>query len=332
MKGIALITGANGFVGRRVVQVLANNGWQVRAAVRSPDSVLDLGNLDAAARARVVTVVVGDLTERTSWTEALAGANAVLHLAARVHVMHESSADPLAEFRRVNVEATRNLARQAVSAGVARLVFMSSIKVNGEETAPGKPFSANDVPDPQDPYGISKLEAERELARLSEETGLEVTVIRPVLVYGPGVKGNFLTMMRVLRRRLPLPFGRVDNRRSLVALDNLVDLARVCLVHPAAPGQTFLVSDGTDLSSSQLLRALGTALGTPAWLLPVPTRLLIGLARMLNRQAVVQRLCGSLQVDIESTRTQLGWRPPVSVNDGLQAAARDFLDGGRRGA
>ncbi len=241
--------------------------------------------------------------------------------------MDDQAKDPLAEFRAVNVAGTLNLARQAVSAGVKRFVFISSIKVNGEGTASGKPYTADDTPMPVDPYGISKLEAEQGLQALSQETGMEVVIIRPVLVYGPGVKANFRSMMSWLRKGIPLPLGATGNKRSLVAVDNLVDLIATCIDHPAAANQTFLVSDGEDLSTTQLLQRMGKALGRPARLLPVPASLLQAGAAMLGKRAIAQRLCGSLQVDIGKTRELLGWAPPVSVDDALRKTARAFEAG-----
>jgi UDP-glucose 4-epimerase len=240
--------------------------------------------------------------------------------------MNDTESDPLAAFRRVNVDGTLALARQAIAAGVKRFVFISSIKVNGEGTPPGRPYSANDTPQPQDPYGTSKLEAETALQALARDTGLEVVIVRPVLVYGPGVKANFLNMMRWLDRGIPLPFGAIDNRRSLVAVENLVDLVVTCIGHEAAANQVFLVSDGEDLSTTGLLRRMGQALGRPARLLPVPAGLLSAGAKALGKGSLSQRLCGSLQVDISKTRDLLGWRPPIDVDTALRAAARHYQE------
>ena len=234
--------------------------------------------------------------------------------------MHDTDGDPLAAYRVVNTEGTINLARQAAAAGVRRFVFISSVKVNGEETSPGQPFTEEDEPAPLDPYGISKLEAEQGLRDLATATGMEVVIIRPPLVYGPGVKANFLTMMRWLNKGVPLPFGALDNRRSLVALDNLVDFIITCIDHPAAAKQTFLVADGEDLSTTELLRRVGRAMGKPVRLIPVPMGLLQAGARLLGKQEMARRLCGSLQVDITKARTLLGWKPPVAVDEGLRRA------------
>ena len=270
---------------------------------------------------RVTQHLIGDLTATTNWSAALEGAFAVLHCAARVHVMADASANPLDEFRRVNVQGTLALARQSAAAGVRRFVFISSIKVNGESTQAGQPFTADDMPAPLDAYGISKMEAEQGLRKLSSQTGMEVVMIRPPLVYGPGVKANFAAMMRGLQRGLPLPLGAIYNQRSLVALDNLVDLIVTCISHPAAANQTFLVSDGEDVSTTELLRRMGQALGKPARLLPVPASWLQLAATVVGKRGVAQRLCGSLQVDIEKTRQLLDWTPPLTLDQGLKKAA-----------
>ncbi len=268
---------------------------------------------------------VGDLLPMTNWSSALKGVSAVVHCAARVHVMTDKSSDPLAEFRQVNVQSTTNLARQAAAAGVRRFVFLSSIKVNGEFTEVGQAFIADDVPAPKDPYGVSKYEAEQSLQQIASETGMEVVIIRPPLVYGPGVKANFESMMRWLHRGLPLPLAAVtENRRSLVALDNVVDLIVMCLNHPAAANQTFLVSDGEDLSTAQLLQRMGAAMGRPAHLFFMTPALLKLGAAILNKHGIYQRLCGSLQLDIAKTRHLLGWVPRVSVDEGLRRAAEGF--------
>lgn len=305
-----LVTGANGFVGRAACRRLRADGLAVVAAMRQPD-----GSAGA--------VPVGDIDGDTDWTSALAGVDAVLHLAARVHVMNERSADPLAEFRRVNVQGTLRLAQQAVQAGVKRLVYVSSVKVNGEQTEPGRPFAATDAPAPVDPYGMSKFEAEQGLRALAQATGLELVIVRPPLVYGPGVGGNFARMVRWLRRGVPLPLGQATaNRRSLVALDNLVDLLATCLAHPAAAGETFLVSDGEDLSTTELLRRLAKALDLKARLLPVPPVMLQVAASALRRGELAQRLLGSLQVDTAATQRVLQWQPVVTVDEALRQLSR----------
>lgn len=312
-----VVTGATGFVGGAVLERLsALANFELIAAVRKPVSALS---------GRATSVHVAGLEADTDWREALQATNVVIHCAARVHVMDDQSSDPLVEFRKVNVEGTLNLARQAAAAGVKRFIFVSSIKVNGEGVAPGHSYKADDVPAPMDPYGTSKLEAEQGLRVIAAETGMEVVIIRPVLVYGPGVKANFLSMMRWLNKGVPLPFGAIYNKRSLVALDNLVDLIVTCIDHPAAANQVFLVSDGEDLSTTELLSKMAAALGKPARLLPLASRLLEVGAAMLGKQALAQRLCGSLQVDISKTRELLGWSPPVSVDQALRKTAEHFL-------
>jgi nucleoside-diphosphate-sugar epimerase len=276
--------------------------------------------------------VVGDLAPDTDWHEALQGCQALVHCAARVHVMDDGATDPLAEYRRANVEGMLHLARQAAEAGVSRFVFLSSIKVNGEQTPVDRPFTADDMPAPANPYAVSKHEAEQGLLALAEKTGLEVVIIRPPLVYGPGVKANFASMMRWLDKGVPLPLGAIHNRRSLVARANLVDLILTCLDHPAAANQVFLAGDGEDLSTTELLRKLGQALGRPARLLPVPEGLLEGAAGLLGKRAVAQRLCGSLGVDIGKARERLGWEPPVSVDQALEETARAYRTGAPVGA
>ena len=309
------MTGANGFVGSALCARLRRDGVSVRGAVRALNSKLDGSEVFA----------IGSLSSDTDWTEALKNVEKVVHLAARVHVMNDKSPDPLAEFRRVNVEGTSALARQAAAEGVKRFVYLSSVKVDGEFTKPGHPFTADDLPAPEDPYGVSKHEAEHLLRQISAETGMEVVIIRLPLVYGAGVKANFESMMRWLARGLPLPLAAVtENRRSLVALDNLVDLIVTCLNHPAAANQTFLVSDGEDLSTARLLKRMGAAMGNSARLFYVPPALLKLGASVLNKPGIYQRLCGSLQLDITKTRQLLDWTPPVSVDEGLRRAAEGF--------
>jgi nucleoside-diphosphate-sugar epimerase len=311
-----LVTGATGFVGSALCKCLRKNGFEFRAALRALNS--HSGGIEG--------VEVGELSSETDWTVPLRGINQVVHLAARVHVMNDKSADPLAEFRKINVDATINLATQAAAAGVKRFVFLSSIKVNGESTQIGRPFTAEDMPRPQDPYGVSKHEAECALRTIAEQTGMEVVIIRPPLVYGPGVKANFATMMQIIQRGLPLPLASITgNRRSLVALGNLVDLILACISHPAAANQTFLVSDDEDVSTAELLRRMGIALKRPAKLFYVPSLLLQFGAALLNKAEIYQRLCGSLQVDITKTKESLHWRPPLSVDQGLMQVIKGEL-------
>jgi len=305
----------NGFVGSALCERLCRDGVPTRGAVR----------FFQAHQQGVDDIEVGSISSKTDWSAALANVRQVVHLAARVHVMNDKSSDPLTEFRQVNVEGTACLARQAAAAGVKRFVYLSSIKVNGESTEWDCPFTAADRPAPVDPYGVSKYEAEQLLRQIASETGMEVVIIRPPLVYGPGAKANFESMMRWLARGVPLPLAAVTkNRRSLVAMDNLVDLIVTCLKHPAAANQTFLVSDGEDLSTTALLRRLGSALGKPARLFYVPTSLLKMGAILLSKSGMYRRLSGSLQLDIAKTRHLLDWTPPLSVDEGLRRAAEGF--------
>lgn len=297
-----LLTGANGFVGTRVAELAEGRSFQVKPVVR------DSGAPD--------TVAVGNIGANTDWSAALRSVDCVVHLAARVHVMDETATDPLSEFRKVNTAGTLRLAQQAAEAGVKRFVFVSSIKVNGEATF-GQPFTEQDAPQPQDPYAISKAEAEQALWSVCAQSGMEGVVIRPPLVYGPGVRGNFERLMALVARGLPLPLGWVDNCRTLVALDNLVDLILVAARHPGAAGQTFLAGDGDDLSTAELIRRIAARMGRRARLLPVPVSALRAAGRLTGRSAMIERLCGDLQADISHAQSVLGWRPPVSVDAAL---------------
>jgi nucleoside-diphosphate-sugar epimerase len=313
-----LLTGASGFVGGQIARECQRREIPLLPVFRTLSSAQQNGQ-DAAS------AFIADFEGNADWLTALKGVDCVIHCAARVHVMQEKSHHPLAIFRKANVEGTLNLAKQAAVAGLRRFIFVSSIKVNGEFTEVGLPFTADDAPAPEDPYGVSKHEAEQALRQIAADTGMEVVIIRPPLVYGPGVKANFGSMMRWLTRGAPLPLAAViQNRRSLVALENLVDLIVTCLNHPSAANQTFLVSDGEDLSTADLLRRMGAALGHPARLFYVPPSMLKLGAQAVNKPGIYQRLCGSLQLDISKTRRLLGWNPPVSVDEGLRRAAEGF--------
>ena len=303
-----LVTGASGFVGTALLGRLSATGrCAMRACARRALRALPAG---------VEPVLVGDLGPHTDWRAALAGVDTVVHLSGRVHIMRDATADPLAEYRRANVAGTVSLARQMASAGGRRLVFLSSVKVNGEVGI----CREADRPAPHGAYAVSKHEAELGLGEVAGETGLDVVIIRSPLVYGPGVKANFRALMHALARGIPLPLGAVDNRRSLVALANLVDFIVTCIEHPAAANETFLVSDGEDLSTPDLIRRLARAMGRPARLVPVPESLLWAGATLLGKRDVAKRLLGSLQVDISKARQTLGWTPPVTVEDGLRQA------------
>ena len=301
-----LVTGAGGFVGSRLSDGLEYRKYHVLRVVRQSKNTSHIG--------------VGNIDMVTDWSSILENVSCIVHAAARVHVMSDVAKNPLTAYRCANVQPTLNLAREAAIAGVKRFVFISSVKVNGETTLAGGGFSDQDVPAPQDPYGVSKMEAEHGLRQISAETGLEVVIIRPPLVYGPGVKANFAALMRAVQRGLPLPLGSVHNQRSLISLDNLVDFIITCVTHPLAANQTFLVSDGQDLSTTQLILEIAQAAGVPARLLPVPVPWLRAAARVLGKTDAVDRLCGNLQVNISKARTLLGWVPPLSVTEGLRRA------------
>ena len=274
-----------------------------------------------SGRAGTEPVVVRQIDGLTDWQAALNGVEVVIHLAARVHVMKDTSVDPLAEFRRVNVQGTENLARQAVRAGVRRLVYVSSIKVNGEGTSGSQGYSERDTPAPQDAYGISKWEAEQALHRVAQETGLEVVIVRPPLVYGPGVKGNFISLLAAVGKGIPLPLASTDNARSLVYVGNLVDALIACATHPAAAGQTYLVSDGAPVSTATLVEKIAGALDCRSRSFYFPPVLMRAAAALLGRSAQIDRLFGSLRVDDEKIRRELGWIPPYTLEQGLRATA-----------
>lgn len=310
-----LVTGASGLVGEALVfRLLVDKAFAVTAAARGATRLHGLCPIECF-----------DLTQPLL-LPCLSTVQVVVHAAARVHVLNDSSLDPLAEFRRVNVEGTLQLARRAAESGVERFIFISSIKVNGESTELGKPFTAEDCSTPADPYGVSKYEAEVALQRLAHETSMEVVIIRPPLIYGPGVKANFLNMLSWLDKGIPLPLGAIRNQRSLVAIANLVSLIVTCIDHPGAANQTFLVSDGEDLSTSQLLHRLSLALGKPTRLFPVPVWLLKLAAAVLGKHAIAQRLCGSLQVDISKNLQILGWKPPVNMDRAMLQAAVHYQE------
>ena len=307
-----LVTGATGFVGRVVCQHLADAGIEVRKTLRSSqDNQLN-------------SCVVGEIDDKTDWTQALAEIDSIVHLAARVHVMKDNSADPLSEFRKVNLDGTVNLARQAAQAGVRRLIFISSIKVNGEKTE-GQDFTENDDPAPQDPYGISKFEAEQELRQIAGRTGLEVVILRPPLMYGPLVKANFYQLMNAIYRGWPLPLGIIHNQRSLLYVNTFADAIRVCLTHPNASGKTFLVSDDTSISTADLVTKLGYFLQRTPRLLNVPVAWVKLGGKCLGKSAVIERLTSSLVVNSSKIRQELDWTSPDSFEAGMQKTVEWFL-------
>lgn len=305
-----LITGANGFVGRALILKLAlETNHFVRASVRKkiiqfPSQIEVLENMDASSN--------------TNWTDALRDIDVVVHLFARVHVMDDKVADPLLEFRNINVNATITLAKTAAKLGIKRFIFLSSVKVNGESTF-HKPFSEFDLPHPQDAYAISKWEAEKALRKISKDTGMEVVIIRSPLVYGPNVKANFLKMMQYIKRGIPLPLGAIQNKRSLIGIDNLVDFIAMTISHPKAAHQTFLISDDEDISTTDLLRRIGKHIGKPARLIPLHPKILSFIFNILGRQDFGDRLLGSLEVDITKAKKLLAWSPPKTLDEGLKA-------------
>jgi nucleoside-diphosphate-sugar epimerase len=309
-----LVTGANGFVGLRLCKKLTERKYEVCAALRQ---ICHQENLDSQEQ-----VIVGNIGLYTRWEAALQDVDCVIHLASRVHIMKETAVDPSAEYRRINVNGTLNLANQAAQAGVRRFIFISSIKVNGEFTLLGVPFTEQDIPSPLDPYGKSKYETEKMLRDLTGRTDMELVIIRPVLIYGPGVKANFFSMMNWLYKGIPVPFGAIHNQRSFAALDNVVDLIITCIDHSSAANQIFLVSDGEDMSTTKLLKRMANALEVPVRLVRVPSWLFIFLGRT---NPITRRLFGSLQVDISKASKLLNWTPPISVDEALRDTAQYFL-------
>ena len=330
-----LITGGTGFVGRRLLEVLTQT-WpelEILAAVRSMPSKPFLGESDSPSKVKYVTI--GDIGPNTEWP-ILLGVDAVIHLAARTHVMKESAPDPLAVYRQANAAATINLAQQAAAAGVKRFIFLSSIKVNGEETLIGEAFSEASPPAPVDPYGISKLEAEGGLQKIcSEHDGqMDYVIIRAPLIYGPGVKANFHKLMGLVATHsdtrwgplIPLPLGGIHNQRSFLALDNLVDFMQLAIAHPKAANQLFLLADGTDFSTPALIQLIAKGMHKkPPVLFSLPTGLMLSLGSILGMKAAVQRLVGSLQVNSTKARTLLNWQPPLKAKDAIVLNAQAFL-------
>lgn len=310
VRSKVLVTGANGFLGSSLCTTLQQTDYEVIEVVRRSPKKNQFS--------------IGELSGFTGPISALHGCDVVVHCAARVHVLREESLNPLDAFSVVNVHGTLNLAHQAVDAGVRRFVYVSSVGVNGAETF-SSAFREVDIPAPHSPYALSKYEAEISLRELASKTGLDFVIIRPPLIYGPSAPGNFGSLIQWLSCGVPLPLGAIDNRRSYVSLDNLIDLILTCIRHPAAANQTFLVSDGEDLSTTDLLRRMGQALGRPARLLPVSTALLKFGAAMVGKPELAQRLCGNLQIDVSKARQLLGWTPPLSVDEGLKKTAEGYL-------
>ena len=318
-----LITGATGFVGSRLVGFLSSQfpNTELRLAVRHQPDELQVPGVPLAGSIEVV----GDINPHTNWTNSLFGVDVVIHLAARVHVMNDVALDPLEEYRNANTLATIHLAQEASKAGVKRFIYLSSIKVNGEETLPGQSYSEDSIPAPIDPYGVSKWEAERGLEKVCAQTGMEFVIIRPPLIYGPGVKANFQKLMGLVAKGLPLPLGAIHNQRSMLALDNLVSFIAEVISNPLAANQRFLLSDGKDVSTTQLLKLLAKGMGKSIWQLPVPAFILKAAAQMFGASAAADRLLGSLQIDSSKARQLLQWQPPLSVEEGIAIAAKAYL-------
>ena len=314
-----LVTGAGGFFGRTLCPALLAAGHDVSAAVRDP-AAAGLGSLEIRP--------VPDIGPDTDWGKALSGVEAVVHLAARVDVINETAADPLAEYRGINRDGTRRLAEAAVGEGVRRLLFLSTVKVNGEETE-AAPFSENDPPAPADAYGLSKWEAEKTLAGIAAKSELETVILRSPLIYGENVKGRFLSLLKLCRKALPLPLGGIANRRSMIYAGNLADAVIRCLAHPDAAGRTYLVGDCEDVSTPELIRRVAGALGRPARLFAVPSVMLRLAGGVVGQSATVGRLLGSLQINDGRIRRELGWTPPFAMLQGMEKTAAWFLSTGR---
>jgi len=321
-----LVTGADGFVGKALCRRLLQAGYAPRAGLWSREQ---WPGLEAATPGLGEFAVIGDLGANPNLNGALESVGVVVHLAARVHIMHDDAVDPREAYQRVNVNGTEALARAAAEQGVRRMVFVSTAKVNGESTS-GRPFSEGDPPDPHDPYAVSKWEAEEALRSVAANTGLEVVIVRPPLVYGPGVRANFLRLMRLVERGVPLPLPDTKNRRSLIGVENLADFLVRCVSHPGAANETLMVSDGEDVSTRELIDRLARALGRSGRFLPVPEFAVRLAARLVGKEAAVNRLLGSLAINSDKARLRLGWKPPVTLDSGLAATARWYLDSSRQ--
>lgn len=302
-----LVTGASGFVGQHLVKELQLQNIRV----------MSVGRNKSTSQADDF-YVVKDFSDASAWQAPLAGCDVVIHLAARVHVMKEKSPNPLDEFRQVNVNGTLTLAKQAEKAGIKRFIYVSSVKVNGEFTRDNIGFGETDTPSPEDAYGVSKLEAEDGLISLANETNMEVVIIRPPLVYGSGVKANFFSLIKLVKRGVPLPLGAINNKRSFLYVENLVSLIFCCIRHPAAANQIFLVSDGCDLATPELIQRIASALDVKTRLIPIPQSIIELIAKLMGKKNLAQRLCGNLQVDISKARQLLNWQPPFTVDEGLK--------------
>ncbi|EOG7647121.1 UDP-glucose 4-epimerase family protein [Vibrio cholerae] len=316
-----LLTGSTGFVGTNLVKSLTlKSDYIVKSAVRH-----------AVNKDDGLLFEVGDINASTDFELPLKNTTVVVHCAARAHVMDDKEAEPLTLYREVNTAGTVNLAKQAIDSGVKRFIFISSIKVNGEGTLMGCPFKTEDNHAPEDDYGLSKSEAEKQLVALAKDSSMEVVIIRPTIVYGPGVKANFASLMRLVSKGIPLPFGSItQNKRSLVSINNLVDLIVTCIDHPKAANQVFLVSDDHDVSTAEMVRELAIALDKPTWQLPVPIWCYKLFGKLFGKSDIVDRLTGTLQVDISHTKETLGWKPPQTLQEGFKQTAQAFLQANNR--
>lgn len=312
MKKLPMIgvTGANGFLGSALVSRLFHDGIPVTAFARDPSKIPFSAGMNIKQ--------FPDLDSSSDFSDVTIGIDVLIHCAARVHVMNDSSADPLSVFLNSNYEATVKLAHAAVKAGVERFIFISSIKVNGEATKEGKPFTEQCSPQAKDPYGISKYRAEKELLKIAEQTGMEVVIIRPALVYGPGVKGNMSRLIKLVRNKWPLPFGSIHNKRSMIGITNLIDLIVICLDHPNARNQIFLASDGNDRSLFQILMSLSKANDSRSMIFRFPVKVLKYLLYSCGKRDIADCLIGSLQIDISKAKKELDWNPKMEVDDELQ--------------
>ncbi|WP_347135491.1 UDP-glucose 4-epimerase family protein [Vibrio cholerae] len=313
-----LITGSNGFLGSHIVERIKEQ----------PLILLDRGTVN---KHPMYPFFQCEINSYHDYMKALQGCQTIIHCAARVHIMDDNDAEPLTLYREVNTAGTVNLAKQAIDSGVKRFIFISSIKVNGEGTLVGCPFKTEDNHAPEDDYGLSKSEAEKQLVALAKDSGMEVVIIRPTIVYGPGVKANFASLMNLASKGIPLPFGSItQNKRSLVSINNLVDLIVTCIDHPKAANQVFLVSDDHDVSTAEMVRELAIALDKPTWQLPVPIWSYKLFGKLFGKSDIVDRLTGSLQVDISHTKETLGWKPPQTLQEGFKQTAQAFLQANNR--
>lgn len=306
-----LVTGASGFIGQSLIPILKNQNIQVLQVTRQQTD------------SNMTSFVIPDFAAKDAWQDALSGCDVVIHLAARVHVMQDNAINPLEAFLAVNLHGTVNLAKAAAKAGVKRFIFVSSIKVNGEFTGQ-QPFTESDLPNPQDPYAVSKYEAEKALRQIEKQTGMQVVILRPPLIYGVGVKANFAALIKLVDKKLPLPLANINNKRSFIYVNNFVDAIITCATHPNAAGQTYLVSDGEDVSMLQLIKKIAVALNKPSYLFAFPLSIMRFFAKFVGKSTSVDRLTESLVIDSSKIRRDLGWKPPFTMTEGLKATTDSY--------